>query len=61
METVYVKVGENYEPLERIVVDRQTLELGYWGDPNDWLLQEDYDALIAAIEEAEKENEGYIS
>lgn len=61
METVYVKVGENYEAIERIVVDRPTLELGYWGDPNDWLLQEDYDALIAAIEEAEKDNEGYIS
>ena len=61
MESMYVKVGENYEALDRIVVSLEILNLGLWGDPNLWMLQDDYNALLAAIAEAEANDEEYIS
>lgn len=61
MESIYVKVGANYEAVDRIVVAKEVLDLGLWGDPSEWMLQEDYDAMLAAIAEAGADGEEYVS
>lgn len=54
-ESIYYELDDNLDHIRAIVVDKDTLDLGLWGDTVNWVDQETYNSIRAAKEEAEKE------